>query len=70
MSSNNRSNSSNINRVVKHDPNGLIQHDMAELEQVFKNKPISPKMTHDEIMYAAGQQNVLDYIRRNMIAKR
>ena len=56
--------------VVKHDPRGLIQHDMIYLRQTFKPRRYKPTMSHGEIMYAEGQQAVLDFIERTLIAKR
>ena len=49
------------------DPRGLVKQDLVYLEQVFKQRPISPKLTDKEIMYQAGQQSVLEYIRDKMV---
>jgi len=49
------------------DPRGLVKQDVVHLEQVFKQRPITPKLTDKEIMFQAGQQSVLDYIRDRMV---
>ena len=57
-------------QVVKHDPRGLVQHDMAHLRTVFKRKLYKPTTSMSEIMYQEGIQHVLTYIEDKMIAKR
>jgi hypothetical protein len=59
-----------VDTVIKHDPKGLVQHDMKYLRSVFKEKRYSPKDTHADIMFREGQQQVLDFIERELIAKR
>jgi hypothetical protein len=56
--------------IVKKDPNGLMQRDMAVLYKMFTGKPISPKMTEQEIMFQAGQHSVLAFIEREFMGKR
>lgn len=56
--------------VIKHDPRGLVQHDMKHLRTMFKRKRYHPLMSHGEIMFEEGKQKVLDYIEDKMIAKR
>lgn len=56
--------------AIKKDPNGLTRHDVATLRSIFKRKPYSPKHSLADIMYAEGQQKVIDYIEDQLIAKR
>jgi hypothetical protein len=58
------------NKITKKDPNGIMARDMTVLHQMFKAKPISPKMKQDEIMYQAGQQSVLAFMEREFLGKR
>lgn len=52
------------------DPNGLIRRDLEHLKRVFGAKIYSPDDTIQTIMYQEGQQSVLDYIERSMVARR
>jgi hypothetical protein len=54
----------------KKDPRGLMPHDLDLLERTFKRKAHTPKSTIEEVMYQAGQQSVIDYIRNNIVAGR
>ena len=54
---------------VKHDPRGLVQHDIVYLRSVFKRKPYSPANSLADIMFLEGQQKVIDFIESQMIAK-
>lgn len=56
--------------VVKHDPQGLIRRDMLVLNQAFPRKPYDYRTSHAEVMYREGQQSVLDFIERKLIARK
>tara|TARA_R110002096_G_scaffold142061_7_gene297145 strand:+ start:2977 stop:3177 length:201 start_codon:yes stop_codon:yes gene_type:complete len=49
------------------DPRGLVKRDIQHLEQVFKQRPIKPTMSQNEIMFQAGQQDVIRYITDKMV---
>ncbi len=55
------------NLVHTKDPRGLVKEDVRYLEQVFKLRPITPKLTDKEIMFQAGQQSVIEHIKENMV---
>ena len=58
----------NINDLVHtKDPRGLVQRDVEHLVNVFKVRPVKPNMTQNEIMFQAGQQDVLRYIQDKLI---
>lgn len=59
-----------MSEPVKHDPRGLVRNDLDHLRRVFKPQAYSPKNTIDQIMYDEGKQVVIDYIERQMVAKR
>lgn len=60
---------SQINDLLhQKDPRGLVQRDVVHLEKVFKQRPIQPNMTQNEIMFQAGQQSVIDYIQNKVVA--
>lgn len=48
------------------DPRGLVQADLVKLRQTFKERPIKPGRTIEEIMYDAGQQSVIEYVEQNI----
>lgn len=50
------------------DPRGLVQRDIDYLEQVFKVRPVKPSMTQNEIMFQAGQQDVIRYIKEKLVS--
>ena len=50
------------------DPRGLVQRDIEHLTQVFKVRPIKPTMTQNEIMFQAGQQDVIRYIQDKLVS--
>jgi len=56
--------------IVKHDPHGLIRNDMVYLRKVFPRQAYNSSTPHDEIMFAEGQQSILNFIEDNLIAKR
>jgi hypothetical protein len=45
---------------------GRLQKLLDDLEATFSPEEIHPKMSQAEIMYQAGQQSVLAYIRRGL----
>jgi len=49
------------------DPRGLVQKDIDYLKSVFKAKPIKPSMSHNEIMFHAGQMDVIRHIEEVMV---
>lgn len=51
------------------DPRGLVRADIEHLRNVFKPRPVTPKMTIQDIMYDAGKQAVIDYIEDKMIGR-
>ena len=53
---------------AKKDPNGLIRQDMDKLYRAFPVMQISTKHTEREIMFAAGEQRVINWIEQNLIA--
>ena len=50
------------------DPRGLVQRDIDHLVRVFKVRPIKPIMTQNEIMFQAGQQDVIRYIMEKLVS--
>jgi hypothetical protein len=50
------------------DPRGLVQRDIDHLVQVFKVRPVKPSMTQNEIMFQAGQQDVIRYIMEKLVS--
>ena len=61
-----KSNGVNDLRPTK-DPRGLVRADLMLLRQVFKERPIKPTLTQNEIMFHAGQQSVLRYIEEQLV---
>ncbi len=53
--------------VSEKDPRGLVKEDVRYLEQVFKVRPITPKLTDKEIMFQAGQQSVIEHIKERLV---
>jgi hypothetical protein len=49
------------------DPRGLVRRDVEHLSSVFKERPVSPTMTQNEIMFQAGQQSVIRFINDKMV---
>ncbi len=42
-----------------------VSHDFAKfLDTVFPKKEIKPGVTHDDLLYNAGERRVVDYIKR------
>ncbi len=63
-----KSNDNKLNNLTNtKDPRGLVKQDVVYLEQVFKERPVTPKMTDKEIMFQAGQQSVLMHIKEHMV---
>ncbi len=61
-------NTQNLNDLIyTKDPRGLVRQDVEHLKQKFKNRPITPQRTQNEIMYDAGIQAVITYIEDNMV---
>ncbi len=61
-------NGQNLNDLMyTKDPRGLVRQDVEHLKQKFKNRPITPTRTQNEIMYEAGIQTVIKYIEDNMV---
>ena len=56
--------------IIQHDPNGLIRNDIAHLKSIFKEQRYSPGTSMDKIMFEQGQLSIIDYIEREMVAKR
>lgn len=55
------------NIVVSESLRAATEHTLKELEKIFKRPEYTPTDTHNEILYIEGQQNVLNYIRRQML---
>jgi len=53
--------------VFTKDPRGLVQKDIDYLKSVFKDRPIKPTMTQNEIMFQAGQLDVIRHIQEVMV---
>ncbi len=61
-------NTQNLNDLIyTKDPRGLVRQDVEHLKKKFKNRPITPQRTQNEIMYDAGIQAVITYIEDNMV---
>lgn len=56
---------------MKKDPNGLIRNDILHLRSVFSRKGYHPDRDGiASVMFEEGKQVVIDYIEREMVAKR
>lgn len=63
-----RKDNSPVNNLAHNkDPRGLVKRDLEHLAQVYKQRPIKPNMTQNEIMFQAGQQDVIRYITDKMV---
>jgi len=56
--------------MIKKDPNGLIRNDILHLRKIFSSKGYTPEDDIAKVMYEEGKKVVIDYIEREMVAKR